>query len=81
MVWFAGTIVRRAGIYSVTHRSHRPTHPAILQTGDLFPLCRMCGTAVRFDFAQPLTESDEIEHIGYDPDFMESVLQLVPKSA
>jgi hypothetical protein len=49
-------------------------HKAILQIGDAFPACRICGTAVRFDFAQLLTESDEIEHIGYDLDFIESVL-------
>jgi hypothetical protein len=77
----AGTGVRRTGIYNVTHQAHRPTHQAILQTGDTFPVCRICGTAARFDFAQLLTESDEIEHIGYDLDFMESVLQPLPESA
>jgi hypothetical protein len=37
--------------------------------------------AVEFDFVQPVTESDEIEHIGYDPDFTQSVLGQMPKSA
>jgi hypothetical protein len=77
----AGADVRRTGVYSVTHREHRPTHQAILQQGNIFPVCRTCGTAVEFDFVQPLTESDDIEHIGYDPDFMESVLQTVTMSA
>jgi hypothetical protein len=81
MVWLAGAVVRRAGIYSVTHRAHRPIHQAILQQDEMFPVCRTCGMAVRFEFVQPLTESDDIEHIGYDPDFMESVLQAMPKSA
>ena len=77
----AGADVRRTGVYSVTHRAHRPTHQAILQQGDIFPVCGTCGVAVEFDFVQPLTESDDIEHIGYDPDFMESVLQTVTMSA
>jgi hypothetical protein len=77
----AGADVKRPGIYSVTHRAHRPTHEAILQQGDIFPVCRTCGVAVEFDFVQSLTESDEIEHIGYDPDFTQSVLGRMPKSA
>jgi len=59
----AGTGVRRTGIYHVTHQAHRPTHQAILQRGDIFPVCRTCAVAVKFEFVQPLTESDEIEHI------------------
>jgi len=77
----AGTSVRRTGIYHVTHQAHRPTHQAILQRGDIFPVCRTCGLAVKFEFVQPLTESDEIEHIGYDLDFMQSVLAQIPQSA
>ena len=77
----AGADVKRTGVYSVTHRAHRPTHQAILQQGDIFPVCRTCGVAVEFDFVQPLTESDEIEHIGYDPDFTQSVLGQMPRSA
>jgi hypothetical protein len=77
----AGADVRRTGLYSVTHRAHRPTHQAILQQGDVFPVCRTCGVAVEFDFVQPLTESDEIEHIGYDLDFTQSVLAPMPESA
>jgi hypothetical protein len=77
----AGARVNRTGVYSVTHRAHRPTHQAILQQGEIFPICRTCGMAVEFHFAQPLTESDEMEHIGYDPDFTQSVLVQMPKSA
>lgn len=77
----AGADVKSTGVYSVTHRAHRPTHQAILQQGDIFPVCRTCGMVVAFDFVQPLTESDEIEHIGYDPDFTQSVLGQMPKSA
>jgi hypothetical protein len=71
----AGALVRRAGVYSVTHQAHRPTHQVVLQQGEMFPFCRTCGIAVRFDFAESLTESNDIEHIGYDPDFVESVLE------
>jgi hypothetical protein len=77
----AGTGVRRTGIYHVTHQGHRPTHHAILQRGDIFPVCRTCGLAVKFEFVHPPTESDEIEHIGYDLDFMQSVLAQIPQSA
>jgi hypothetical protein len=73
--------VRRTGVYNVTHRKHRPTHKAVLQQGEMFPVCRTCGAAVEFEFLQPLIESDEIEHIGYDPDFMESVLGEMRKCA
>jgi transposase InsO family protein len=41
---------------------------------------RRCGTAVGFEWVEPLTESDEIEHIGYDPDFMDAVRQRVAKA-
>jgi hypothetical protein len=77
----AGAAVIRTGVYSVTHRAHRPTHQAILQRGEIFPVCRTCGVAAEFEFAEPLTESDDIEHVGYDPDFMQSVLGQMPKSA
>ena len=74
-------VVRRSGVYSVTHRVHRATHQAVLRQGERFPVCRTCGVAVEFEFVQPLTEADEIEHIGYDPDFMQSVLAQLPQSA
>ena len=77
----AGTGVRRTGIYHVTHQAHRPTHQAILQRGDIFPVCRTCGLAVKFEFVQPLTDSDEIEHIGYDLGFMQWVLAQIPQPA
>jgi hypothetical protein len=81
MVWLGGAVVRRAGVYSVTHRAHRPSHQAVLQQGDIFPVCRTCGVAVEFEFVQPLTESDDVEHIGYDPDFTHSVLRATATSA
>ncbi len=71
----AGTKVRRGGVYEVLHCGHRPSHKAALQAGELFPGCRRCGTAVAFEFLEPLAECEEIEHIGYDPDFMDTVLR------
>jgi hypothetical protein len=70
----AGEKVGRAGVYCVVHKGHRPSHVSILQEGESFPTCRVCGNAVRFEFSQPLAESEEVEHIGYDRDFMDSVL-------
>lgn len=79
MRYRAGGRVKRAGVYKVLHLGHRPHQKAILQENDSFPECRRCGTAVGFEFFGPVTESDEIEHIGYDPDFMEWVLNTFAK--
>ena len=76
----ANANVRRSGVYNVIHRGHRQPHHAILHQGESFPECLACGTAVVYDFFEPLTESDEIEHIGYDPDFMDSVLRTFAKA-
>jgi hypothetical protein len=70
----AGAKVRRGGVYSVIHYGHRAPHKAILQEGESTPSCRHCGTAVLFEFFEALSQSDEFEHIGYDPDFMDWVL-------
>lgn len=70
----AGEKVARAGVYRVIHKSHRQIHLSILQAGEAFPKCRICGGSVCFEFAQPLSESEEVEHIGYDRDFMDAVL-------
>ncbi len=74
------TKVKRAGIYNVSHLGHRPPHKAVLQEGEAFPECRCCGTAVVFEYFEPVIDC-EVEHIGYDPDFMESVLPRVAKAA
>jgi hypothetical protein len=76
----AGAKVNRAGIYNILHLGHRPPHRAILQVGEAFPECRRCGTAVAFEFLEPVTESDEVEHIGYDRDFMDSILRIFAKA-
>jgi hypothetical protein len=76
----AGAKVNRAGIYNVCHLGHRPPHKGILQQGESFLEYRRCGTAVIFEFLEPMTESEDIEHIGYDPDFMDSILQTFAKA-
>ena len=73
MKCIVGAAVKRAGIYNVLHFGHGSPHKAILQEGESFPECRRCGTAVVFEFLEPLAESAEVEHIGYDPDFMDSI--------
>ena len=70
----AGEKVGRSGVYRVVHKGHRPTNLSILQPGESFPPCRICGDAVRFAFVQALSESEEVEHLGYDRDFMDAVL-------
>jgi hypothetical protein len=76
----AGAKVKRGAVYNVIHFGHRAPHQAILQEAESFPTCRYCGTAVLFEFFEPLRQSDEFEHIGYDLDFMDSVLQTFAKA-
>jgi len=76
----AGMKVKRVGVYNVLHFGHRQPHRAIIQEGESFPECRRCGSAVVFEFVEPVTERDDIEHIGYDPDFMDSVLRTFAKA-
>ena len=70
----AGESVGQTGLYRVSHQLHRATHEAILWQGETFPSCRACGEAVSFQYLQPAPESDEFEHVGYDGDFLDSVL-------
>ena len=76
----AGAKVKRGGVYKVLHLGHRSPHKAILQEGESFPDCRRCGAAVVFEFSEPLAEFDDVEHIGYDPDFMDSILHNLAKA-
>lgn len=66
--------VGQSGLYRISHQGHRPSHEAILWRGEVFPSCRICGEAAGFQFVRPVTETAEFEHVGYDRDFMESVL-------
>lgn len=69
----AGKVCRRSGVHKIVHHRHRPTHQAIVQEGEVFPACRSCGMQVSFEFLLPLELAEEVEHIGYDWDFLESV--------
>jgi len=82
MEWLAGAVVRRAGIYRVTHRGHRPTHEALLQQGERFPACRKCGMAVGFEFVQPSPSVNPTKSSTWvRPRFMESVLPAYAQTA
>ena len=71
--WNAGAICRLSGVHAVIHHHHRPAHRAVIHEGEMFPSCRSCGTLVSFQFLQPLDAAGEVEHIGYDHDFVESL--------
>ena len=43
-----GDICAQDGLYEVMHREHRLPHSVIISAGEVFPLCRRCGAAVRF---------------------------------
>lgn len=47
-----GQEVRTTGIYVVHHRSHGLMHEVTLQRGILFPCCKQCGNAVRFELSR-----------------------------
>lgn len=70
----AGEVVEETGLYRVSHSTHRAAHKAILWAGETFPVCRNCGQAASFQFLHPMTEADDLEHVGYDRDFLEAVL-------
>lgn len=69
----AGAICRRSGVHAVIHHHHRPAHRVIIHQGEMFPACRSCGSLVSFQFLQSLEAAGEVEHIGYDHDFVEAL--------
>lgn len=71
--WAAGALCGRSGVHTVTHHHHRPAHRAVVHQGEMFPTCRSCGTLVSFQFLLPLEAAGNVEHIGYDRDFVESL--------
>lgn len=71
--WAAGAICQRSGVHAVLHHHHRPAHRAIIHEGEMFPACRSCGALVSFQFLQSLEAAGDVEHIGYDRDFLESL--------
>jgi hypothetical protein len=80
MQMWAGEKVGRSDVYRVIHKDHRPKHSSILQQAEIFPACRVCKSSVRFEFAQRLNESEELEHIGYDRGFIDAVLGIATAS-
>lgn len=51
-----GQVVPRTGIYKIYHRQHRLMHEAALVEKTLFPRCKKCKGAVRFELARPVPE-------------------------
>ena len=49
-----GNTVPTSGIYRVEHDAHRLMHEATLVENSVFPQCRHCGTAVRFQLLRPI---------------------------
>lgn len=47
-----GDTVPTSGIYRVEHDAHRLMHEATLVEYSVFPQCRHCGTAVRFQLVR-----------------------------
>ncbi len=69
--YIAGETVPDSGIYQAIHRGHRGPHSLVALQGELFPVCRSCGSKVRFQ----LLES--VPHATHDWDFAGPNLFLV----
>ncbi|HEV2991813.1 MAG TPA: hypothetical protein VG759_25480 [Candidatus Angelobacter sp.] len=44
-----GEAVPKSGIYRVLHKNHRDPHETSLQSEQVFPACKQCGTMVKFE--------------------------------
>jgi hypothetical protein len=55
-----GDHVSESGIYRVYHDTHRLMHEATLLRGGRFPLCRECRSAVYFELARQVKDSQII---------------------
>ena len=55
-----GAVAPRTGAYTVTHRGHRLSHIVLFDEDDVFPRCRKCGDAVRYELYMriPHAEND-----------------------
>lgn len=47
-----GEVVPASGIYRVEHESHRLMHEVTLLAESVFPRCRQCNGAVRFELVR-----------------------------
>jgi hypothetical protein len=45
----AGDAAPHTGAYRVYHLRHRLAHEVVVREGEIFPLCRHCADAVRFE--------------------------------
>ncbi len=51
-----GEQVPATGIYKVLHRAHREPHEVVMRAAEVFPSCRSCGVAVRFELVRGADE-------------------------
>lgn len=49
-----GDVVPASGIYRVEHESHRLMHEVTLLAENVFPRCRECNAAVRFELVRAI---------------------------
>jgi hypothetical protein len=61
--YMPGEFVPRTGIYVAAHAQHRPDHQVTAIRGEVFPVCRQCGTDVRFHLVH------DASHMLHDMDF------------
>ena len=57
MRFIPGDTVPTSGVYRVEHDSHRLMHEAALLADTLFPRCKQCKDAVRFQLVRAVMDS------------------------
>lgn len=57
MQFSPGHSVPISGVYRVQHSSHRLMHEATLLAKTLFPRCKQCKDAVRFELVRSVSDS------------------------
>jgi hypothetical protein len=57
MQFIPGDSVPTSGVYRVQHASHRLMHEATLLANTLFPRCKQCRNAVRFELVRSVSDN------------------------
>ncbi len=70
-----GDKVPSTGIYIASHYQHRLPHEVFAKAGELFPLCKRCGTRASFSLLKAAAD------IALDQDFAATAEEIKSKKA
>jgi hypothetical protein len=71
-----GDVVPATGMYLVYHQGHRLHHEVLVFAGQIFPVCRKCGDAVRFVQTLAISSPEVLHPLAADSDFPWGVFAL-----